>query len=240
MGDADAGSLPGAPATASPDSPLNAIFDLVRQAAVAAAPPKTASASGEGDDGGELQIWSINLVYGELQPVSVAQLLEAALAALLPDKRRGATPRATPALIDLGSGEGVPCLTAAIRFGDRVGRICGIELIPRLHRAALAHLTAMQTLLASGSPAVEAAIAPGDGLDAAFRAVARIELLCDSFLASIPPAASGTACLSAAGSGSDSDATGPGAAAAAAAPAADNPPSEWPTLFDIVFCNGTW
>lgn len=185
---------------------FNALFDRVREEAAvpapvpAAAPPSAAAPAPDctGDDGGEVEVWSINLVYGELLPDAVSQLLDSALAALLPDRRRSALPRAAPAFIDLGSGEGIPCLVAATRFGSRLGRICGIEFIPRLHRAAERHRALVQRLLEHADPAIASAVAPGDGMEAALGAVTRIELICDSFLADPAPLATGSGSASSA------------------------------------------
>lgn len=170
------------------ETPLSLLLDQVRRSAVVEAPPPRPSA--DGDDAGEMEIWSINLVYGELQPDAVSQLFEKALAALIPDRRRGANPRPLPSFLDLGSGEGVPCLTAALCFNRQFGRICGIELLPRLHRVALGHRKALLKLLNDGTGIVDSIVPDADRMQAALDSIARVELICGSFLAE-PAAVSG-------------------------------------------------
>jgi hypothetical protein len=131
-----------------------------------------------------MAIWSLSLVYGELQPASVVRLLARAIKAVReappPRKARSAAssptaaaapasdaaaaaaqPPSSPAasapasdpspllgsgfrFVDLGSGEGVPVLIGAAMLGFAEAR--GIELVPRLHRAAVRHLEAARDL----------------------------------------------------------------------------------------------
>ena len=201
-------------------TPLNDLIDLVRQTALKEIAVDKFSGSPEGDDDGEIQIWSINLVYGELRAESVAHLLSIGLRAVLPDKREQARNAGAgtlmPRFLDLGSGEGIPCLTAAMRFANRLARICGIELLPRLHRVAKKHHALLYELLKEGGPLSHAALAPGDNLEDSRNALARVELICGSFLAEPSPPGNGTANLD------------------------DLTCYNWPSCFDIVLCNGTW
>jgi hypothetical protein len=154
---------------------LASLFDVVRRTAGSTARVAVADAASSNSDGGDFEIWSVNLVYGELTPDAVARLLEEGLSHIAPDKRlRGAEPRPLPSFIDLGSGEGVPCLVAALRFGDKLHRICGIELLPRLHRVALSHQSAMLGMLPESGDA---------GAHATTRsAVAAVQFVRGSFL----------------------------------------------------------
>lgn len=154
-----------------------AFFGLVRAAAAAAPPPVKEEE--------ELQVWSIALVYGELAPATVARVLRIALdlCTAAGTQRR---------FVDLGSGEGVPCVVAAALFPE-VTSVHGIELVPRLHRKAAAHVAAAHAVLAalarSDAPGADAerAAAGFASRDAAAAAAARMGVVGDSGEGGVAP-----------------------------------------------------
>ena len=87
------------------------------------------------------QTWSLSLVYGELEPASVVHVLQQAVAHC-----RVSGPLS---FADVGSGEGFPCLLAA-SFFPRFERVCGVELVPRLHRTAQRHVSLAADVLGQG------------------------------------------------------------------------------------------
>lgn len=84
--------------------------------------------------------WSMSLVYGELSSHSALTLIANGF-------RLCASARGQKSLVDLGSGEGMPCIVAAL-FTDFI-HAEGIELVTRLHRKAELHLTAARRLASS-------------------------------------------------------------------------------------------
>jgi len=123
-----------------------------------------------------MAIWSVDLVYGELQPHSVAALLDVALplvetartrskappspdaptTAPTPPTEEQAGPAPLLAFLDLGSGEGVPCIVAAASHPHAWRRLLGVELVPRLATLAGAHLAA--AVAAAPTPAAADAL----------------------------------------------------------------------------------
>ena len=112
-------------------SPLDTLISDVRKGVASLPQP---------DGDGEMEIWSINLVYGELLGHSVEILLGHALRACTTAagiRGSGLT------FVDLGSGEGWPSIVAALTQPAAWARIDGVELVPRLHRVATSHLSAV-------------------------------------------------------------------------------------------------
>ena len=111
------------------------VDDVVKMIRESVAKDIAAKPKASGDS--EMEIWSINLVYGELKPHALVSLLRQALDACGTVAAKSGGPLA---YIDLGSGEGFPSIVAALAFPQTPwSRIDGIELIPRLHRLAEAH-----------------------------------------------------------------------------------------------------
>ena len=78
------------------------------------------------------------LVYGELDVRSVARILEAAKV------------EEGDRFLDIGSGEGLPVMAAALLYPDRF-RICrGIEVVPALAARAEEHLRRLEKKVAAG------------------------------------------------------------------------------------------
>lgn len=176
--------LPSAALVAAPpsDFPVADAFTAVRQRVKATGPPPPApkpagTAPGPdddlNDDGGELMIWSVNLVYGELLAHSVVALIGLALGAVQTVRvvQSGSPPADGGActFVDLGSGEGLPPCAAAAAYPRAWRALMGIELVPRLHRLALAHRAALLEDVA------------GRGDVAA--ALDRVSFVCDDMLA---------------------------------------------------------
>jgi hypothetical protein len=167
-------------APAPSDFPIADALAAVRQRVKAAGPPPPApkpagSAAGPdddlNDDGGELMIWSVNLVYGELLAHSVVTLVGLALGAVQTARAAAADGGGACTFVDLGSGEGLPPCAAAAAYPHAWRALTGIELVPRLHRLALAHRAALlEDAAAAGRADVTAA------LD-------RVSFVCDDMLA---------------------------------------------------------
>lgn len=128
----------------------------------------------------ECEGWSIATVYGELVPHSVASLLALALDGCTSAPAHGAL------FVDLGSGEGVPCLVARTLFTARIARARGVELLPRVHRVAVRLREATRLTVreyAVAEDAAEWALCAADAWKLAEPgAEGGIELLCDDFL----------------------------------------------------------
>jgi hypothetical protein len=108
--------------------PLDAWVESIR---------KAASVVPQEED--EMQIWSMDLVYGELLASSIVSMLHFALAHC-----RTLTAPSARQFVDLGSGEGVPCIVAALMG---FARSEGIELVPRLNRRGRLHVQYATELL---------------------------------------------------------------------------------------------
>lgn len=128
------------------DEVLQTVRKRVKEAPAPPRPPPASSSSAEAAEGttetddGELDIWSVNLVYGELLVPSVVDLVGAALSHYCGS---GSATNCELVFVDLGSGEGAPPLAAAASFPLAWKALKGIELVPRLHRLALAHRSGM-------------------------------------------------------------------------------------------------
>lgn len=191
-GTLDAAPRPGA-------FPVDAELAAVRAAVKLSPPARPANLAGAGaadaddeSDSGELMIWSINLVYGELLVPSVVALVGEALRAvrtarLEADAAAGAASSWRAAFVDLGSGEGAPALAAAAAYPRAWRSLLGIELVPRLHRLACAHRDGLAARAAARAVArtagggAGAAAADDDAADVA-AALARVRFVCDDML----------------------------------------------------------
>lgn len=113
---------------------LDAVFDAARrEAAVLTAAQETVERV---DD--SFQVFSVDLVYGELTPAGMQAVLDKAVETLASEVRKSAD----IVFADLGSGEGVPPLVAAL--DGRFSVCMGVELVPRLHRTAVRLAHALQ------------------------------------------------------------------------------------------------
>ncbi len=132
------------------------------------------------------QMWDIGLVYGELQPRGMLAMLRAVLPLcplLAPsaDESGGAGAASASSFWDLGSGEGVPCLLAALCTGV-FQSVVGVELLPKLDWLARRHLMSAQALLGGGaSPPLSSWASEGDAAALAAR-LAVVDLQCGDFL----------------------------------------------------------
>jgi hypothetical protein len=116
--------------------------------------------------------WSMNLVYGEMRPAAVAALLEGGLS-LCTRSQGGAkgagagagapagSPSSSPSptaptrsryIVDLGSGEGVPCLVSALWLASRQEAVAGAA-VGEENRCGGAGLPSSSTAPSSLSPA---------------------------------------------------------------------------------------
>jgi peroxiredoxin len=84
--------------------------------------------------------WDVSHTYGELLPDATAAALRRALSLLPPGG--GFT------FLDLGSGEGVPVVLASALFPE-FRRVCGVELLPRLHTVAERHVAQLTAAAAA-------------------------------------------------------------------------------------------
>ena len=142
-------------------------------------------------------IWSPSLTYGELLPCSLASALARGVELLPPPLRGGGGAR----FLDLGSGEGVPCVLAAALF-PVFAAVRGVELLPRLHAAAERHRACAAAALLPGGPA-------------AAERVRRVELRCADMMEGLEAALAGADVVFFLGTCFDEDVLGPLWAAAA-------------------------
>ena len=113
-------------------------------------------------------VWDVNLIYGELGVVAIKDVLTTALSSWLPSERSktfagssaaatassdsGTTPsyllpHAEPqrrglCLVDLGSGEGIPLVVAALCFPQEWARCLGVEIVAKHVEKAQRHTAA--------------------------------------------------------------------------------------------------
>lgn len=208
-----------------------------KRAAAAAAGLDDGSDSDCSALGDGYECFSLHLVYGELTPEGFRGVLGAALRhfvayhtkkpadSIALDDPYLTGRRASKGLtfVDLGSGEGVPPIVAALTgvFGPPEGSASpatasleaacgsvGIELVPRLHKRALDNLTAAKAQLT----------AEGDATSAA--TLQHVHLICGDFIEGCP--------------------SSPRSAAASSVAASEADPTryDWRGA-DIVFLNGT-
>jgi SAM-dependent methyltransferase len=110
---------------------------LVRSRAAALPPLPAAEFAG----------WAASLTYGELIPAEAAAAVRRGLSLL------SRTPPGGAAFVDLGSGEGWPCLIAAALFPAAFRDVRGVELVPQLVAAAERHRALAAAALPAGSAA---------------------------------------------------------------------------------------
>lgn len=100
-----------------------------------------------------LEIFDVNLVYGELAPHVLPHIINHVLSVdTLPCNDatlQGCTdddscfPLAGRVLVDLGSGEGIPVLATSLYCSHIFSTCVGLELLPHLHATALRHAGAV-------------------------------------------------------------------------------------------------